>query len=169
MQQSLFVLSAKGIKAMKEVQENIIDFIEEFNDSSSTLIAIHQCNNFHTQKAGIAKALSTKYPSIIEADKATSYGDINKLGTFSYSKIKPNVYICNLYGQHRYGSNVMNTCYTSLEKGFKSILSFSQSLPNPIFLIPKGIGSGLGGGNQTVILNIIKEVFKDSNVILIYI
>ena len=36
-------------------------------------------------------------------------------------------------------------------------------------LSAKGIGSGLGGGDQPTILNIIKEVFKDSNVILIYI
>ena len=50
-------------------------------------VIVHGCNCQCTMGAGIAKAIKEAFPEALEADKGTTKGDRNKLGTLSTASI----------------------------------------------------------------------------------
>lgn len=120
---------------------------------------IHQCNCFHKMEKGIAAQLVKKYPEIYINDLKTPYGDRNKLGNFSFAKIKNSnlKYVINLYSQFNYGYGI-HTNYEALEKGLNKALTFLSD--NGIYRVglPYLIGCGLAGGNETKVLEIVKKI-----------
>jgi ribA/ribD-fused uncharacterized protein len=125
-------------------------------------VIIHGCNCFHTMGAGIAKYIKQEFPEAYEADKQTKYGDKNKLGKFSEATVTRNGHtfiIINAYTQYRYGSGVDNFDYDS----FPSLLcSIKEKYYDKRIGLPL-IGCGLAGGDESRILNMIKENFKGVN------
>lgn len=131
-------------------------------------IAIHQCNCFHTMGAGIAKALATAFPEVLCADKKTTFGSKEKLGTYSFVQVTKNCAVYNLYSQYLYGVGSNHTDYDSMYKGLKSIVESNKPDSNVAYIIPRYIGAGLSGGNHEIILNgIIMPLFSDEDVILV--
>ncbi len=152
---------------MKEYKGDIVHLIKELEVKrpDSNFAVIHQCNNFHTQKAGIAKALADAFPGVGEADRTTPYGDMSKLGTYSFSKVTNNCTVYNLYSQHEFSRTKNNTDYNAMYTGIKSIV---ESNKDTIFIVPLYIGAGLAGGNHDIILNgILLPLFKDKEVVFI--
>lgn len=154
---------------LKYKVKNLIDAIE---DGEVDVIA-HQANCFHTMGAGVAKALSQKYPDLLWVDKAaTSYGDANKLGDVSGIFIHPTkvVFGFNLYSQYGLDISERQTDYIALKSCLGKMKSHIDRLQEDGLIrehlrigLPR-IGAGLGGGDWEIISEIIEEELCDLDV-----
>lgn len=130
-------------------------------------ILIQSCNCQTIFGSGIAKSIREKYPEVYEADLKTKKADVNKLGTFSYAKIKNPArlkYIFNLYGQFDFGGAKRNTSYDAFADGLEKIREFllEKKAEKMVLGMPWKIGSDRGGASWPVIEAIIYDVFEES-------
>lgn len=137
---------------MKYLHGNLIELFE----NNEIEILIHGCNCFHTMGAGIAKTIKEKYPKAYMEDKKTTYGNKDKLGTYSVAEINVNnktQYIINAYTQFNYGRDKDNFSYETFPQLLKQInKDFSgKKIGMPL------IGCGLAGGDENKIISMIKE------------
>ena len=161
---------------LKEIEVDVVELIESLSDNKALNVLVQACNCFNTMGKGIAKAISTAYPEVARADNATQAGDRAKLGTYTYARVKENVVVANAYGQFNYGwlnpldSNGRQTDYDALRKSLTAIRDdFASRSPHPIvFYIPKFIGQSLAKGNPRIIQPMVKEIFKDHELVLFY-
>jgi len=147
---------------MKEITGDLIKLAKE---GKFTLI-IHGCNCFHTMGSGIAKQVKEQFPEAYDADLLTPYGDINKLGTCSFTKVPllgDSLIVVNAYIQHHYGKKVVNVHYESLRKCMRWV---KNNFPNENIGIPL-IGAGLAGGRWATIEGIIDAELIRENVTLV--
>lgn len=122
----------------------------------------HGCNCFHTMGAGIAHKLNNLTDGkLLKVDKATAYGDINKLGRYTLcaSEINDNVVrFYNLYTQYTYGKVHKNEVYVHWGSVFESLVSCLTRMPiNSRIGIPM-IGCGLAGGNERDFIITMKKI-----------
>lgn len=127
-------------------------------------VIVHQANLFHTFGAGIAAQILKEYPEAYQADLATKYGDVNKLGTYSYAASKGK-FVANLYSQKDFSRNGSNaTSYEHFKIGIQAI---KKHFPGETIGVPHGIGCGLAGGDWNRVYKILQTVFaKDGNLII---
>ena len=159
-----------------EVKADILDLINKASENKALNVFVHACNAQNVMGKGIAKAISTAYPEVARADNATQAGDRAKLGTYTYARVKENVVIANAYGQYNYGwlnpldSNGRQTDYEALRKSLTAIRDdFTGRSTHPvIFYVPKFIGQSLAKGDPEIIQPMIKEIFKDHELVLFY-
>ena len=159
-----------------EVKADILDLINKVSENKALNVFVHACNAHNNLGKGIAKAISTAYPEVARADNATQAGDRAKLGTYTYARVKENVVIANAYSQYNYGwlnpldSNGRQTDYDALRKALTSIRDdFASRSPHPIvFYVPLMIGAGNAKGNPRIIQPMVKEIFKDHELVLFY-
>lgn len=115
-------------------------------------VIIHGCNCFHCMGAGIAAQIRRYFPKAFEADCQTPYGDENKLGTISYSKVG-DLTVVNAYTQFRPGPDFrlgsLRSCFRRIREEF-----FSARIGYP------AIGAGIGGGDWNEISKVIDEELK---------
>ena len=162
---------------LKEIEVDVVELIESLSDNKTLNVLVNQCNCQNVMGKGIAKAISTAYPEVARADNATKAGDKAKLGTYSYARVKENVVIANAYGQFNYGwlnpldSNGRQTDYEALRKSLTAIRDdFTGRSTHPvIFYVPKYIGQSNAKGNPRIIQPMVKEIFKEHDLILFYI
>lgn len=153
---------------IQKVKGDIVDTLER----GETNVIIHGCNCFHTMGSGVAKALNEATNGrLLEADKRTPHGDINKLGEFS-STVYNGVNIFNLYTQHGYGrdSGATYIYWDSFESGMLGILMGLEIYQpeDKIISIPY-IGCGLAGGEEKDFwerIETIEGVFDDVDFVL---
>ena len=141
------------------------DIFEEFeNRSNVMLVAVNNC--FHVMGGGIAKIIKNRYPKVYEADCRTEYGDIKKLGTYSFAKVGDGEkYIANLYGQFTYGKNHFGDrelSYDAFYNGFQKILKDIENSEIKTVLVPYQIGCGLARGNFEIVEKILDTLSKSS-------
>lgn len=118
---------------------NILDYLSGAN------CVIHGCNCYHTMGAGAAKALNDFFGGrLLNADKKTRYGDVNKLGEYS-RVVGKDLTVYNLYTQHGYGKSGVYVHWKSVKRGLQNI--FNELEDDSTVLIPP-IGCGLAGGNK---------------------
>ena len=161
---------------LKEIKTDVIELIKSVSDNKALNVFVHASNCFNTMGKGIAKAISTAYPEVARADNATKAGDKAKLGTYSYARVKENVVVANAYGQYNYGwlnpldSNGRQTDYEALRKSLTAVRDdFTGRSTHPvIFYIPLMIGAGNAKGNPRIIQPMVKEIFKDHELVLFY-
>ncbi len=130
------------------------DILSDINPSKTTVI-LHGCNCFHTMGAGIAKYLVSKFPLILETDKAFApRGDRNKLGKVCPVLVAPNLYICNCYTQYFYGRKFgIPVSYPAIE----SCLKWAATAVRPDYDVRSSkIGCSLAGGDW----NIVQPLFE---------
>ena len=159
-----------------EVKADILDLINKSSENKALNVFLHQCNCQNVMGKGIAKAISTAYPEVARADNATQAGDKAKLGTYSYARVKENVVIANAYSQYNYGwlnpldSNGRQTDYEALRKSLTAVRDdFTGRSTHPvIFYVPKFIGQSLAKGDPEIIQPMVKEIFKDHELVLFY-
>ena len=159
-----------------EVKADILDLIDKASENKALNVFVHACNAQNVMGKGIAKAISTAYPEVARADNATKAGDKAKLGTYSYARVKENVVIANAYSQYNYGwlnpldSNGRQTDYEALRKSLTAVRDdFTGRSTHPvIFYIPLMIGAGNAKGNPRIIQPMVKEIFKDHELVLFY-
>lgn len=153
---------------------------------------IHQANCFHCMNAGVANALTEKYPEIAIADKQTKRGDKEKLGSYSSCLVKQfqnandEIIIFNLYSQYLPGSyeddikspDSRENRFRYLELGLRSIAemisiyNMDSTSNNALRIgVPWMIGCGIAGGdiNQTFLLfqSIFSSLYKQIKIIFI--
>lgn len=152
---------------MKIVKGNLLALAEEGEFD----VIVHGCNCLCVMGAGIALAISNRYPAVYEADMKTERGDYNKLGNYTYSKVTTKTdpvrsfTVVNAYTQY--------TCFHDDPThdlfeydAFKLILQkmHKQFGPNTRYGFP-WIGCGLARGNKQVVENILSDfsdtVYKD--------
>ena len=159
-----------------EVKADILDLINKSSENKALNVLVQQANCFNTMGKGIAKAISTAYPEVARADNATKAGDKAKLGTYSYARVKENVVVANAYSQYNYGwlnpldSNGRQTDYEALRKSLTAVRDdFTGRSTHPvIFYVPKFIGQSLAKGDPEIIQPMVKEIFKDHDLVLFY-
>lgn len=161
---------------LKEMKTDVVELIESLSDNKALNILVQQANCFNTMGKGIAKAISTAYPEVARADNATKAGDKAKLGTYSYARVKENVVVANAYSQYNYGwlnpldSNGRQTDYEALRKSLTAVRDdFTGRSTHPvIFYVPLMIGVSNAKGNPRIIQPMVKEIFKDHELVLFY-
>ena len=159
-----------------EIKADILDLINKSSENKALNVFVHGCNCQTVMGKGIAKAISTAYPEVARADNATQAGDRAKLGTYTYARVKENVVIANAYSQYNYGwlnpldANGRQTDYEALRKSLTAIRDdFASRSPHPIvFYAPLMIGAGNAKGNPRIIQPMVKEIFKDHELVLFY-
>jgi O-acetyl-ADP-ribose deacetylase (regulator of RNase III) len=134
------------------------NLIEYINDSWCD-VAVHGANCFHVMGAGVALQLNMlTNGNLLEADKKTRYGDINKLGSFSnYTFNEVDIY--NLYSQYTLaGCNQIAVHWESVYKGLYAIIEQMES--GQTLAVPY-IGCGLAGGNKADFNKVIQNILDD--------
>ena len=109
----------------------------------------------------IHSAIASGWPEAYQADRQTSLGDVNKLGTFSKAEIELNpndtLSIYNLYAQFEPGKRFEYLAFKhALDLMFEDILR-SYDHCNVHIAFPK-VGSGIGGGDWNIISHIIEDI-----------
>ena len=160
-----------------EVKADILDLVEAIPNDTGLNVVVHGCNAHNTMGSGIAKAIANHYPMVYDADKRTKSGDRSKMGNYSYANVKPNVIIANAYSQFFYGKvepvdkvTGRQTDYQALESALIKIRDdFTRTPGRKVrFYIPKFIGQSLAKGDPYVIQPMVKEIFKDHELVLFY-
>lgn len=128
-------------------------------------IIAHQANCIGKMGAGLALAIKRKYPKchnpyVSICNKLGS----NLLGTIQMLEVDSNKYVCNLFGQNEiYGKKPTN--YRALESSFNLLYDYAKTNLLTV-AIPYKIGCGLGGGDWTIVENIIREIFNDYDIVV---
>ena len=142
------------------------------NTSSEEVVVCHQVNCRGVMGAGLAKQVRQMYPDAYSAYKEKcdeikrgqgGLGDVQ----FCYF-LRSRYIIANIFGQDnygrgrdRYGKKTRYTDYAALRRAFAHI---AQVYPNDTIRIPYHMGCGLGGGEWTIVLQIIDEALVSNNV-----
>jgi O-acetyl-ADP-ribose deacetylase (regulator of RNase III) len=132
---------------MKHVDGDLLKLTDE---EAQFDVMVHGCNCFHTQGSGIAGQVSRKYPTVLEVDKTSAYGDYSKLGSFTCARISREdgsiFTVVNLYSQFHFGKKHAKDVlvdYDAVNLGFERIV---KAFPGQRIGICK-IGSDLAGGD----------------------
>lgn len=127
-------------------------------------IQAHQTNCLGIMGAGIAMHIKRMYPEVF-----TSYQNLctekgkerTLLGTCQIVKTNTeNIHIANLFGQHGIGKGAMQTEYPALKEAL-STLKEEAKKNNLSVGLPYQLGSGLAGGEWSVVKKMIEEIFND--------
>ena len=142
--------------------------IKDLLEQDDINVICHICNLHQKMAAGIAKAISAKYPEAFEADKATPKDDPSKLGTFSFAKTDSGKLVVNIYAMPRMGELSYDAFYKALVTLRDKCEAFNVK-PDPnriskIIGIPYNVGCDLAGGDFYVVSAIIKSIFGKSPV-----
>ncbi|OYX41996.1 MAG: phosphatase [Rhodobacterales bacterium 32-67-9] len=117
-------------------------------------VIVHGCNCFHTMGAGIAKLIRARFPEACAADKATSYGSADKLGTTSSALVeRGNVrfHVENAYTQHHWKGPGIRADYPAIKACFEAVARdhYGARIGYPM------IGAGLARGDWSIIAPLI--------------
>jgi O-acetyl-ADP-ribose deacetylase (regulator of RNase III) len=134
-------------------------------DAEQFDVIAHCANCYCTMGAGIAPQIKAKFPEAYAADCATKKGDLNKLGTISYTETTKPI-VVNLYGQFDYTgrrSGNMDLNYDAIRSAIKLM---KEKFSGKTFGMPK-IGAGLAGGDWSIIEKIIEEEMRGEYVTIV--
>jgi O-acetyl-ADP-ribose deacetylase (regulator of RNase III) len=158
-----------------EIQYKQGCLIEAFRTGEVKAIA-HQANCQNTMKSGVAKALVEWCPAIAEADQATRKGDLDKLGTLTFTPAVQDLYrsptrdvkiglVFNLYGQFYYGreKGVIYTDLKALGNAMGQMKMFLDVQGIKDVGLPK-LGAGLGGAKWEDVERVILAELDGLNV-----
>lgn len=131
-------------------------------------IICHQVNCQGKMGAGLAKALSNKYP-IIKKKYLQCYWQLKQypallLKTCQIVPVNEELFIANCFAQLYYGrnKNCVYTDYNALKNTLNQAVKFAKVKDIPVY-VPKYIGCGLANGNWNTVLNILKTISEEIN------
>lgn len=115
-------------------------------------IIVHQVNCQGVMGAGIARQIKSMYPNVFAsyAKACASRTSEQLLGRSQVVQVNDRLYVCNLFGQDRYGRDRRHTDYKAFEKALIELQKKSLAIRLPVFF-PFGIGCGLAGGDWKII------------------
>lgn len=144
---------------IKHINGDLVRDAEQFD------VIVQGCNCFCVMGAGIAPQIKAKFPEAYAVDCETVAGDVNKMGTITHT-INTTPIVVNMYTQfdtkgRRNGE--MDFDYDAFRKGLQALkLKFSGKRIG----MPK-IGSGLAGGDWSIIEKILEEEMRGEYVTVV--
>lgn len=144
---------------IRYIDGDLVKTAEDFD------VIAHCCNCYCVMGSGIAPQIKAKFPEAYKVDCDTIKGDINKLGTISYTTATKPI-VVNLYGQFDYTgrrSGKMDLDYDALRSALRQM---KRNFSGRTFGLPK-IGSGLAGGSWEKIEKIIEEEMYGEHVTIV--
>jgi O-acetyl-ADP-ribose deacetylase (regulator of RNase III) len=119
-------------------------------------IIVHGCNSLGVMGAGVALQIARKWPEVLTFyQECLDVCSGNPLGRVYFYNVAPNLIVANAITQNTVGQS-LNVDYKAIEHCFRLVVQNAEELNLPIHY--PMIGAGLGGGDWTVIENIIDEV-----------
>lgn len=117
-------------------------------------VIIQQVNCQNAMGAGLAKSLMTRWPQIASDYHAYCQGKQpeNLLGHVQTSTVDDHLFVCNVFGQLRYGRHGHYTNEAKLLTACDVILRHAAKANLPVYA-PVNLGSGLAGGDRNQIIN----------------
>ena len=146
-----------------------IKFIEGDLLDSTTDIICHQVNGQGVFNSGVAKCIRDKYPSVYSSYKQyckmLDIYEKPKLGLIHISNIGDNRFVCNLFGQDKYGYDGKRyTSYDAVYDGLENLKNHMLINNLTSVSFPYQMSSVRGGARWEIIYCMICEVFKDTNI-----
>jgi O-acetyl-ADP-ribose deacetylase (regulator of RNase III) len=146
---------------IRYVDGNLLDLADQGHFD----VIAQGCNCFCVMASGLAPQIKTKYPEAYEVDCATVAGDITKLGTITHTENTTPI-VVNIYSQYdtkgrRQGK--IDLDYDALRSGLKAM---KEKFSGKRFGINR-IGSGLAGGDWSIIEKIIEEEMRGEYVTIV--
>lgn len=125
----------------------------------------HQVNCKGNMGRGVAKTFKEKYPDVFKYYVYLCHN--NRASELLGSCLFKGNTVCMFAQDDWRGRNTCNTDYTAFRQCCKQIISYLQQ-HDPFILVnmPFGIGAGLGGGDWTIIYDILKEEFEGHYLVL---
>lgn len=132
-------------------------------------IICHQVNCQGVMGAGLAKQIKEKYPRVYADYKwlCESVPPEELLGDVQVVRCGGKKYVANIFGQLSYGRDRVHTDYQALESALQLLFKFireDDSLKDLSVGFPKGMGSGLAGGDWNRVMEIISKTAGDLTV-----
>ena len=157
---------------IKEIKGDLVKLAKEgYFDA-----IVHGANCFVTMGSGIAAQIRKEIPEAYKVDQQTKSGDVNKLGTITYTTGTP--VVINAYTQYHWskiapdGSNLvmapMNTVLVDYDavrscmKEVRKLCGTDWKIGLPL------IGCGLARGDWNIIKQIIIDELSDCNVYIVH-
>lgn len=122
-------------------------------------VICHQTNCQGVMGSGIAKQVREKYPQVYEQYKRVCASGEKLLGRTQIVPISPTQSIANLFGQDNYGYT--SSCYTDYDALLNCLKQVRAFCPGKTIAVPFLLGCARGGGDWSIVSNIINEVFDD--------
>lgn len=129
--------------------------IEAIKSKQVTAYA-HQANCVSQFGSGIAPVLARNFPDLHNTDALCEIWPEERLGSLTHTDLNKSPVGFNLYGQLFPGRN---TDYKALASALRELNSILKGTDH-VLGIPK-IGCGIGGGDWSVVSNIIKKELTD--------
>ncbi|WCK57549.1 macro domain-containing protein (plasmid) [Aneurinibacillus sp. Ricciae_BoGa-3] len=124
----------------------------------------HQTNCLAVMGAGIAYHIRQLYPEVFEAYVRLCNKHNKRRSLLGMCQIvqthKEGRYVANLFGQHGFSRNEMQTEYDALKESLQALKEEAKAFTLSVGL-PYQLGSGLAGGDWNVVRAMIEEVFSD--------
>lgn len=140
---------------MKYVKGDAVDLFKR----SSNAILIHQVNCEGSMGAGIAKQIKHEFPHHYQdyIDFLKVIGGSQSFGHYVLSECTNNNRIFGLFGQYNASTKSRMTNYSAFAHGMFSIMEDEELTEKDTIIIPKYIGCGLGGGDWSIIEQILLD------------
>ena len=141
----------------------MIKYIEGNVFDSGDSVLVHGCNCFHRMGSGVAKTVKEIYPEAFQADlENTSYGDRDKLGTFTHVSTRHYIYktpliVVNAYTQYNFGGTGLLLDYGA----FSTVMHKVHTMFGDKSISMPRIGAGHAHGDWNVIEPILNKIFYD--------
>jgi hypothetical protein len=141
--------------------------IQEGNILNNTNgIILHQVNCQGIMGGGLALQIKNKYPKVYEEyiNFIDSFADPKKLlGEAQMVFVDNGLYIGNIFSQFDISCIERQTDYNAVELGFKKVVKFNSNINLPIY-IPYLYGCGLGGGDWSIVSDIIEKILPTATI-----
>lgn len=120
-------------------------------------IIAHICNDKNAWGAGFVLAISRKWLIAKSSYHAWHRDDSFSLGAIQLVQVEPDILVANMISQHGiYSKNGPPIRYDAFAQCLQKLAKEAKDLKASIHM-PKGIGSGLAGGDPDKIRKIIEE------------
>lgn len=129
-------------------------------------LIVHSVNDIGAWGRGFVVAISNRWPHVEAAYRrwAKSGSDFS-LGAVQFVEAEPDIVVANLVGQHGIGfRNGPPVRYDAIRNGLEKVRNFATG--KKITVNMPRIGSGLGGGDWTIIEKLINEQLAGLDVIV---
>jgi O-acetyl-ADP-ribose deacetylase (regulator of RNase III) len=139
-------------------------------------LIVHGCNAQGVMGSGVAAVVRQKFPKAYEAYMKAHKDTKLTLGTCSFVRVAPELWVINAVTQQFYGSDgkryvdykAVERCFDFIEHfafNLEKHMQYAEKLP---VCFPK-IGAGLGGGDWSIISKTIEETLAPDRPARLYV
>lgn len=148
---------------IRRVNGDVIDVARTVRDKGSDRVIIpHVCNTLGVMGAGVAATLSRTWPQILPAYEALCGGPRNPLGMTPSLEVEPRLWVCNMIAQSGLGRGRVPLRYGALVHCMEHVSNLAFT--NAAHIVAPMFGSGLAGGDWSVIESLINEIWVEHDI-----